>query len=134
MSINPNRVKLHAAMELLRRGLNSQAAALLEELLAEVPNDVDALNALGAIRYEEGKLDEARTLLSRCLATDPKHALASATLGEIELRAKNPNAAVRHFEVALASNDPGLEKIRRWIGVLLAVASGKLTVPQTAES
>lgn len=47
------------------------------------PTDVQALELLGRVRYQQGRFDEAHALYQRVLALDPSHVRAKIDLGHI---------------------------------------------------
>jgi predicted Zn-dependent protease len=116
------RTWLRAAKERLALGCHRDARRLLEGLLDEDPESPMLLNAVGALRYDAGDLDQARTALESCLTKAPEHPLAHMTLGELALRRKDAQAALRHLEVTLRSKAPEVAAVRQWTLALYAVA------------
>ncbi|HVY13836.1 MAG TPA: cellulose synthase subunit BcsC-related outer membrane protein [Rhodopila sp.] len=88
-----------AGFAALNAGHLSDADDSFQRVLAQNPQDADALGGLGLVRLRQGKVDEARTLLSRAIAADPLHkerweqALQGASVGEDYAAAR---AAVQH--------------------------------------
>ena len=125
------RKQLAKALRCMQQGSAEQARTMLEALAAAAPEDAAVQNAVGAARYEAGELDGARAALERCVALEPRHPLAHATLGELALRRRDPRAAARHFEVALADTTPALAGIQRWVRMLCrAATSGSASTPR----
>ena len=81
-------VKRGAGFTALNAGRIQDAEANFQAVLAQSPQDPDALGGLGLVRLRQGNAGEARTLLSRAIAADPEHkarweaALQGASVGE----------------------------------------------------
>src|SRR3990170_4675407 len=121
------RKQLAKALRCMQQGSAEQARTMLEALAAAGPE--------GAA----GELDGARAALERCVALEPRHPLAHATLGELALRRRDPRAAARHFEVALADTTPALAGIQRWVRMLCRAATsgtgkGRATTNESAST
>jgi protein O-GlcNAc transferase len=77
--------RLQRALELHRGGPVELAECAYRELLAEWPDDADALNLLGVIAGQKGQLEEALGLVGRALQVNPRHALAHANRARVLL-------------------------------------------------
>jgi predicted Zn-dependent protease len=72
----------------LNAGNLTEAERDFTSVLAQNPQDADALGGLGLVRLRQNNANEARTLLSRAIAADPAHrarweqALQGASVGE----------------------------------------------------
>jgi tetratricopeptide (TPR) repeat protein len=72
----------------LNVGRIQDAETAFQAVLAQTPEDPDALGGMGLVRLRQGNAAEARTLLSRAIAADPAHkarwetALQGASVGE----------------------------------------------------
>ncbi len=75
--------------------------------LAGNPDSWLAHNNLGAVLYQNQRLEEARAHYQKALDLNPDFALARSNLGVILLTAGNPEAAMREFDLALRI-DPNL--------------------------
>jgi tetratricopeptide (TPR) repeat protein len=64
-----SRISVERAIMLMGAGRDEEARFLLHELLDAVPNDPEALRALGYLEYFSGYFDEAREALMALLAT-----------------------------------------------------------------
>lgn len=73
-----------AAYEAYQAGDLSSAKALYEKALAIRPQDVNALNGLGALALGESKTERAHQLYSRVLKLEPNNPTATAALFQIE--------------------------------------------------
>jgi tetratricopeptide (TPR) repeat protein len=78
------------------------AAGLLQDRLAQAPNDTDAIVLLGFVRLAEGSLDTAEELFVRAVALAPDYADAYLGLGYVSFRKGNTREAIAHSEQALA--------------------------------
>lgn len=94
--------KAKANVSSTRQSERSPAAAEAEawRVLSGDPNNVQALLALGRIRAEARRLEEAEALLRRAVQLDEHSATAHATLGRILLAAHKPAEAVASLERA----------------------------------
>ena len=106
-------------MNLSTHALNAnriqEAETAFQNVLAQTPQDPDALGGLGLVRLRQGNVAEARTLLSRAIAADPPHkarweaALQGASVGEDYAAARTMiqrgqlDAAERQLRAILAS-------------------------------
>jgi tetratricopeptide (TPR) repeat protein len=81
-------VKRSAGFTALDAGRIQDAEMDFQAVLAQAPQDPDALGGLGLVQLRQGNATEARTLLSRAIAADPAHkarwesALQGASVGE----------------------------------------------------
>lgn len=82
------------ARQLLRQGKFAQARRAYESILERTPDNVEALNALGAGALSEGRLDRALELLSRAAAADAQDAMTHHHLGRVQEAAGNLAAAL----------------------------------------
>src|ERR1041384_5622373 len=63
--------RLENAATLIKENRIAEAEQQLNTILKTAPNEAAALNLLGAIRAQQGKLNEAETLLARAAKIDP---------------------------------------------------------------
>jgi cellulose synthase operon protein C len=81
-------LKRSAGFAALDAGRIQEADTDFQAVLAQAPQDPDALGGLGLVRLRQGNAADARTLLSRAIAADPEHkarwegALQGASVGE----------------------------------------------------
>jgi tetratricopeptide (TPR) repeat protein len=71
------------AAELVRRGQWQQAEQILAPLLAAHPGEPDALQLLGLVRENQGKLADAELLFRRSLALRPNQPYVQVHLGRV---------------------------------------------------
>jgi predicted Zn finger-like uncharacterized protein len=96
---------VHFAWE-VRFGKDAQRDSLARSALAKVPVDAPNRKLAEAARdVVAGQYTGARGLLRGILASEPKNVDAAVTLGELELRAKQPKDAIAAFEQAVKAKD-----------------------------
>jgi len=71
---------------------------------AQQPNEAGAQAAAGWKAYEEGRLQEAETLLDQAVKLSPSVADYQAALAEVESKMNHPKAAIQHLKRAIALN------------------------------
>ena len=108
-------LKRSAGFTALNAGRIQDAETAFQTILAQTPQDPDALGGLGLVRLRQGNAAEARTLLSRAIAADPAHkarwetALQGASVGEDYASARTMiqrgqlDAAERQLRAIIAS-------------------------------
>lgn len=94
-----NREKLSQSIEKLRDGDLDAAEAGLGDILADEPENPDALHFMGLLTYRRGDADKAIEIIRRALELDPKLAGAHNNLGNILQRLdRDAEAAGAYFE------------------------------------
>jgi aspartyl/asparaginyl beta-hydroxylase (cupin superfamily) len=93
---------MRRATEARRAGRNSEARALLEALIGDVPAHAGALNALGLIALGDGELPRAVGLFERAAAADPKAPPVLLNLAEAHRSSGNTEAELASLDRALA--------------------------------
>ena len=108
-------LKRSAGFTALNANRIQDAETAFQAVLAQSPQDPDALGGLGLVRLRQGNAAEARTLLSRAIAADPAHkarweaALQGASVGEDYAAARTMiqrgqlDAAERQLRAIIAS-------------------------------
>jgi Tfp pilus assembly protein PilF len=79
-----------------------KAASLLQAVVADHPDDVEALNSLGVVASRRGDHAFARTTLKRAVELDPSSARAYSNLAADALAAGDLHAAVPDLQRAIA--------------------------------
>ena len=82
-------------------GYPGQALPYLEEVVRRTPQNEKALNAIGQIHLDAGRLDIARSYLERAVAADPRLGEAWNNLGGVESSAGNLQAALKNYQRAI---------------------------------
>ncbi|HEY2274925.1 MAG TPA: tetratricopeptide repeat protein, partial [Steroidobacteraceae bacterium] len=123
-------LRLRNALQLHQRGALEGAAAAYRALLAEVPDDADALNLLGVIEGQKANLDAALALVSRALHSNPRHALAHTNRARICLKLGKPAEALESARHALRLEPRLLEALHNEAAALEALGRA----PEALES
>jgi len=84
----PTAVALHQA------GRIAEALAMYEKVLADVPEQFDALHMIGVIAMQEGRFEESQTKISAALRLQPDNAAALGNLTAAYLRNGQPEEAL----------------------------------------
>ncbi|MEO0535164.1 MAG: tetratricopeptide repeat protein [Cyanobacteria bacterium P01_A01_bin.123] len=87
-------VQGEAAQTLGELALASQA---YEAILAQQPDNVDALSALGGVRFQQRRLNEAEVIYERVLTLKPNDWETRRILAELNLAQDQPIAAFQQF-------------------------------------
>ncbi|MDU1667290.1 MAG: tetratricopeptide repeat protein, partial [Bradyrhizobium sp.] len=69
------------AVAAYRSGRRAEAQAICGQILALLPDHVDALHLLGVTALDGGQLDLAEQALAKAVEVDPRHAEALSNLG-----------------------------------------------------
>ncbi len=138
----PRDPRLRAAQTAATERRLDDADLLLEELLAEAPDSLPALDLLGFVRFFQGRYAEAEAACRRCLELDPGRpyalkglGLCLARQGQLAAgRAALEEAMVRkpgwfdpYWDLAVVLRDAGLPA-----DALTVLARGRAAVPSRA--
>jgi Tfp pilus assembly protein PilF len=107
-----------------------QAEGFLRAALATEPGHAVALRALALLRKDQGKADEAKTLLEQRLAADPRDAMAAWSLGEILMEEDGAMPRARSLLKTAAGDRPEIPEIAVAYGRSLLAGSPE---PSAAE-
>ena len=96
---DPNQVDLYFVQGEVAQTLGelTLASNAYETILAQQPDNVGALAALGGIRFQQRRLNEAETLYVRALELDPEHWDTHRAIAELKLAQDQPIAALQRF-------------------------------------
>lgn len=106
------------ASRAMAAGQYDAAAALLEQVVAERPNDTQALRNLAISLAFLGRYEEAVERLTHCLAVAPDDALARVQLAAVLAQLDRTDESIEHLEIVVAA-DPGNEQAAVKLGELL---------------
>lgn len=108
-----SRVFVQLAEEYRRQGQTDDAIAVLEKGLADQPNYVSALVALGRCRLDAGDASGAVEILSRVTEQDASHPLAGKLLVEAHLQTGEIDEAAKRLDLyrMMADSDPEIEEL-----------------------
>jgi protein O-GlcNAc transferase len=93
---------LDAAMVLHRQGRLREAETQYRGLLAQSPDQFEALHLLGILKLQQGDHPEALTLMSRALDSNPSSLDTRANLVAVLLNLGRPADALTHCDAILA--------------------------------
>jgi predicted O-linked N-acetylglucosamine transferase (SPINDLY family) len=93
---------LAKAVDLHQAGDLEAAQEIYAEILAEVPNNFDALHLLGVLRHQQGRNEEARALIMSAISINPKSMDALGNLGIVLQELGRHVEAVGVYDRALA--------------------------------
>jgi Flp pilus assembly protein TadD len=96
---------LERAAELIRTGKTAEAEKQLVAVLASNPSDAGALNLLGTIRAQTGKLDEAEALFLRAARADDTFAGPHMNLAYLYMLERAPDKSIDELRI-VARLDP----------------------------
>jgi tetratricopeptide (TPR) repeat protein len=88
------RVRLQRAVQSLSRNELTKAQKLLRSVLAERPNDTEAITAMGDVHLRRGDLGQARTAYERALALNGSYLPAMAGAADVRWRSGDRANAV----------------------------------------
>ncbi|HEX5959837.1 MAG TPA: tetratricopeptide repeat protein [Rhodanobacteraceae bacterium] len=106
---------LEDLIQLHRSGRLDQAEDGYRKLLAERPDDPEALHLLGILRAQRGDLAEGRQLVARAGELAPDNAACQHTLGEMYLSERKLDEAERAYDRARMLN-PNLSAAHAGLG------------------
>ena len=98
---NPMQARLSAAIAEHRAGKLAEAEVAYRGILADEPDNPDALHLLGALKQQSGRADEAISLVRQALARKPQSALYHNTLGIAYVATQAFDWAVEAFSKAI---------------------------------
>jgi tetratricopeptide (TPR) repeat protein len=101
-------------------GRVSEAESLYRQILAEHPENADALFNLGLLAHQTGRNDLAVELIRRGLAVRPDYAEGYSNLGNALSGAGQTDAAIAAFQQAIALN-PNLPQVHTNLGSVLRI-------------
>jgi tetratricopeptide (TPR) repeat protein len=96
----PGSIGIRARLAVQRQRYD-EAAALWQERLDRIPDDLDAMDALAEIAVARGDYDEAIAWHERMLELAPYRALSQVELADLHARADEPRAAREYLLAAL---------------------------------
>jgi len=110
---------MSAAILAMNAGELDAAVAVLDQIVALRPDDVEGWNKRATVFYYMHEYDKSLADIDRTLALEPRHFGALAGLGMIMRDVGNLKGAIAAFEQAVAVN-PSLENVRAAIEQLRA--------------
>lgn len=112
--------RLEAVAGLIRDNRIEEAAQQLTGILRVAPNDVRALNLLGAVRAQQGKLGEAETLFLRARRIDGSWIPARMNLAHLFLLKREPLKTIAELKEVLRLDPGNTEAAVKVVPLMLA--------------
>ena len=109
---------LETAMALHRQGNLAAAEDAYRTVLAEQPDQADALHLLGTIRADAGDADEGIAMIERALRVFPAMPDAHFNLGNIHRRQGDMKSAARHFRATVKLQPENVAALANLGGIL----------------
>lgn len=101
MNFAADEKRLSAALDFHRQNRFGEAESIYRNILADDPNQPDALHWLGLIAYQSGNCEAAIKLMQKSVANDPQNALAHIDLGNAYLTMGRQLDGEEAFRIAL---------------------------------
>ncbi len=101
-------ILINLAMALSKSGENEEAREILEEILNENPDDVDAILTMGVISFNKGAEEEALALMEKARNVE-ENPLVIANLGFVYEKMGNIDRALEMWEKALSMDSSLIE-------------------------
>ncbi len=111
-------LQLKWANALRLRGRTGEAAEHFQAAIDLDPNNPETFYQLAKLLMIQGKTQAAELACREALRADPNHALANATLGQLQMES-NPRTAITYFRRAIQS-DPTQARVMAYLAVGLA--------------
>jgi tetratricopeptide (TPR) repeat protein len=112
--------RLEAVAGLIRNNRIQDAEQQLNGILKVAPNDVRALNLLGTVRAQQGRMDEAETLFLRALRIDSDWIPARMNLAHLYSLKREPQKAIAELKGVLRSDQSNTDAAVELIPLMLA--------------
>lgn len=94
--------KLHRGIEEAQKGQIVKSLNLFKEVLAVIPENMDARRNMAKVYLELNNLEKAKKVFQECLQLDPKDHWAAISLGNIYARNENNfDVAVFYYDMCL---------------------------------
>ncbi len=118
--VNERVAQLERAAALIGGGRLAEAERQLTQILKLAPEEAAALNLLGAIRAQQGRLDEAEALFSRAVRGDRRLTAAHMNLAYLYLLKREPEKTAAALREVLRLDPANAEAGYRLAWVLLS--------------
>jgi protein O-GlcNAc transferase len=118
--VNERVAQLERAAALIGGGRLAEAERQLTQILRAAPEEAAALNLLGAIRAQQGRLDEAEALFARAVRSDHRLTGAHMNLAYLYLLRREPEKTAAALREVLRLDPANAEAGYRLAWVLLS--------------
>lgn len=117
---NNIQARLENAATLIRDNRIGEAEQQLNNILKIAPNDAAALNLLGTVRAQQGRLNEAEILLTRAAKNDPAFVAAHMNLAFLYLLKNAPEKTISELKVVVDLEPNNIEANYKLTRLLLS--------------
>jgi len=119
--------KFKSAMKSLKKGIEEaghgrfpNALKLFQEVLAVIPENIDARRNMAKVYLEQNNLEKAKQHLHECLQIDPKDAWSCVMLGNIYARNENNlDVAAFYYEKCLEHHPEDAMVMTNYAGLMM---------------
>lgn len=112
--------RLEKAANLIRDNRIAEADQQLNSILKTAPNEPVALNLLGTVRAQQGKLDEAEALMIRSVGIDPSYVAVHMNLAFLYLLRNAPEKTISELKEVVKLEPHNIEANYKLGRLLLA--------------
>jgi tetratricopeptide (TPR) repeat protein len=112
--------RLENAATLIRDNRIAEAEQQLNNILKTAPNDAAALNLLGTVRAQQGKLSEAESLMTRAARIDPAFVAVHMNLAFLYLLKNAPEKTIAELKVVVSLEPNNVEANYKLARLLLS--------------
>ena len=112
--------RLENAATLIRDNRIVEAEQQLNSILKMAPNDAAALNLLGTVRAQQGRLNEAETLLTRAAKIDPAFVAVHMNLAFLYLLKNAPEKTISELKEVVKLEPNNIEANYKLARLLLS--------------
>ena len=113
------------AIEAQRRGARNQAGRLYEKVLTLNPGHSDALQLLGLIEFEDGRIERAVQLIGEAIQTNPDVPVYHYNIAVVQRAANDNTTALTHLQHVLASDPEHHDALEQ--AALASLSLGEIT-------
>src|SRR5437016_2222039 len=117
---NNLQARLENVATLIRDHRIAEAEQQLNGILKAAPNDAAALNLLGTIRAQQGRLNEAETLLTRAAKIDPAFVPAHMNLAFLYMLKNGPEKTISELKEVVNLEPANIEANYKLASLLLS--------------
>jgi tetratricopeptide (TPR) repeat protein len=121
--LDPDGLLLLAQLQ-RRQGMTADAAATYEQILAQPPVDLDAVESAADFYASQGKLNQASNVLKLIDAMTLRPGMRELVLARFAERHKSPEAADKHYTAATTAAPGDVTPWRERVGFLLRRGRG----------
>lgn len=112
--------RLEKAAALIRENRIVEAEQQISSILKTAPNDAAALNLLGTVRAQQGRLNEAETLLTRAAKIEPAFAAVHMNLAFLYLLRNVPEKTIAELKLVVNLEPNNIEANYKLARLLLS--------------